>query len=346
MEALLDALTDHVCLLNQAGIVVAVNQAWRDFAVANPPVRANVGVGADYYAVCAAATGQDMAVARQALAGLQAVARGEMREFVCEYLCHSPEVQRWFELRATRLSGAGAACMVLVHRSITQRRQAQMALRALTARMEEVREEERARLAREIHDEWGHTMTDLKLDLAWLARRLAEVGLTGRCAIRRRISTMSRRVEHEARAVRRLATELRPPVLDALGLVAAIEWQAREFQERTGLPCEVEAAREVPGARSPQATVVFRVFQELLSNVARHARARRVEVRLGWEAGRLILRVRDDGRGITLAEQTGPHALGLLGIQERAAAAGGEVTIESKPGWGTSVTVSLPTAGA
>lgn len=240
-----------------------------------------------------------------------------------------------------------------VFRDITERKRAEAELgrsrellRALAARMERVREEERTRIAREIHDVLGHAMTDLKLDLAWLARRLRDARITSGSAMRKRIAAMSRRVENETQVVRRIATELRPPVLDALGLVAAIEWQAREFQQRTRVHCEVEPVGVLPALGAAQITALFRLFQEVLSNVVRHAQATRTEVRLTEQAGRLVLQVHDNGRGITQAEQSGPHALGLLGMRERAGALGGELAIEGTPGRGTLVTVWIPTQPA
>ena len=605
-EAILDALEAHICVLDEAGRILAVNRAWRDFAAANPPLAVKADIGADYLTVCEAASGEDAATAREALRGLRAMARGESGEFSMEYPCHSPNTQRWFELRATRVADDGPVRLVVAHTNITPRKQAEVklqesqekfraianytadvecwfgpdgkllwvnpaveqmtgysvaecfampgfplplfaeedvarnsasfqagvqgsrgndwefrlvgkdgtmrwgsvswqpilaadgarlghrssvrditdrkqaeetlreseanlaaaqriahigswqwdlrndtarwsdevfrvfaltpmalddhrkrfvdmvhpedrervdqaltdalsgvrnydldyrlrlpdgtekvihaqaevsrsgdgkpvmmqgivhditertraqeelgrsreALRALTVRMERVREAERTRMARRIHDELGHAMTDLKLDLAWLARRLTDAGITARSAIRKRISAMSRRVESEAQAVRRIATELRPPVLDALGLAAAIEWQTREFQQRTQIQCTVEVSHVLPELDGPRVTALFRAFQEILSNVAGHAQATRVEVRLTEQAGRLVLQVRDNGRGITPAEQSNPNALGLLGMRERAAALGGEVAFEGVSNRGTLVTVAIPT---
>ncbi len=245
---------------------------------------------------------------------------GNREEFSLEYPCHSPDLQRWFNVRVTRFPGEAAARIVVAHENITERKlveeellRSRQALRALTARLDGEREEARTRMAREIHDELGHAFTDLKLDLAWLARRLTDAGFTGRSAIRKRIAAMSRRVESEAQAVRRIATDLRPPVLDALGLAAAIEWQAREFQDRTRIRCGVDTPENPPALDAAQVTALFRVFQEILINVARHAQATRVEVRLTEKAGRLVLQVRDNGRGITPAEQSSPHALGTAG---------------------------------
>ncbi len=598
---LLDALTDHVCVLSEDGEIIAVNRGWREFATANPPLGTNVGVGSNYFSVCEAAAGESADTAQVALQGLRKVVRGESPEFTLEYDCHSPNAERWFELRATPKQG-NPRYVVAIHRDITRRRQAEMrlraseeryravvedqtevisrflqdgrftfvndvycrffgkraheliggywqpkalpedvpvieaklrmlspstpvvvvenrvysglgeirwmqfvnraffdtqgqlvetqsvgrditdrkrmeqallqsetryrrlhesmtdafasvdmtgqiqefnlafqtmlgysaeelrqltymdltppswraveaailaeqvlprgfsevyekeyrrkdgtvfpvelrtflirddagrpaalwaivrditerkkvaedlkrsreALRALAGRMEREREEAGTRIAREIHDELGHAMTDLKLDLAWLDRRLAEKGFASRCVVRSRIAQMSRRVDGHAQSVRRIATELRPPVLDALGLSAAIEWQAREFEQRSGVSCQLVLTQELLALDSAQTTALFRAFQEILSNITRHAQATRAEVVLAHEAGRLSLRVSDNGRGFEPARSVKTTALGLLGMQERAATLGGTVRVESAPGQGTIVTVTIP----
>jgi PAS domain S-box-containing protein len=218
------------------------------------------------------------------------------------------------------------------------------ALRALAARIERVREDERTRIAREVHDELGHTMTDLRLDLAWLSRRLGEAGFAGRSSIRERVKAMSQRVVVGAQTVRRIATELRPAVLDALGLAAAIEWQSREFQQRARIKCEIQIPDTFPVIEAPRSTAVFRIFQEILNNVVLHASASQVKVRLTARQGRLLLRVSDNGRGMAQMEQSSPSALGLLGIRERATLLGGGVRIASAPNRGTTITVSIPDA--
>lgn len=217
------------------------------------------------------------------------------------------------------------------------------ALRRLAARRERVREDERARIALQIHDELGHAMVDLRLDLAWLSRRLGEAGFNGRSVLRKRINSMSGRMEVAAATVRRIATELRPAVLDALGLLPAIEWQTQEFQQRTGIKCSVRTSGARPRLDALQSTGLFRMFQEILSNVALHSRASRVRVQLFEQGGLLVVRVHDNGRGITDEEKSSPTALGLLGMRERAAALGGEVEISrGREVRGTIVTVSIP----
>ncbi|MFO1475090.1 MAG: PAS domain S-box protein [Verrucomicrobiota bacterium] len=241
------------------------------------------------------------------------------------------------------------AGMVAAFSDITERKlqQQQLAtsrehLRALAVRLNTVREEERTRIARTIHDDLGHALTDLKLDLAWLSRRLAEAKSPKLDPVRHRVAAMIGRVDRHAQTVRRIATELRPAVLDALGLPAAIEWQTRAFQERTQIPCRTHLPRQLPAPAPPIVTGLFRIFEEILSNIARHARATRVDVRLHTARRQLVLQVNDNGRGITPAQESDPKALGLLGMRERATTLGGWLTLRATPGRGTCVRITLP----
>lgn len=223
-------------------------------------------------------------------------------------------------------------------RAVEKLRQSHQQLRALTAHLQRVREEERTRIAREVHDELGQALTGLKLDVSWLAGQLPRKSRS----LLERARSMASQIDATIQTVRRIATELRPGILDDLGLAAAVEWQANEFQNRTGIPCEVRTDIR-DDHRGPECnTAVFRIFQELLTNIARHARARRVAVQLMESDGRIILEVRDDGRGITDEELSSPLSVGLLGMRERAELLGGEITFTGRPGEGTTVIVRLP----
>lgn len=214
-------------------------------------------------------------------------------------------------------------------------------LRALSARLESVREEESTRIARAVHDEVGQALTAIKMDLAGVERGLATAAGVPKGVIDR-LTAMSRLLDDTMDVVHRIATELRPGVLDELGLEEAVEWQLEEFRKRTGIACRFEtglAGRSIDRSRS---TAVFRVLQELLTNVARHAYARAVEVRLSFGDSGLILEVRDDGRGISSRDVYSPQSFGLLGVRERVAQVDGRVTIRGEPGLGTVVTVSIP----
>jgi two-component system sensor histidine kinase UhpB len=215
-------------------------------------------------------------------------------------------------------------------------------LRALAARLESIREEERTRIARELHDELGQTLTGLKLDLAWLERRLnrhSQAELVDRCA------NLLSRFDGVMVSTRRIITELRPSVLDQLGLADAIEWQTHEFAARTGLVLDLAIDCESEQPTDAVASAVFRMLQEALTNVAKHASATRVRVALRVEPERLLLDVSDDGRGITRDELRGAHSLGLLGLRERALALGGTVSITPNPRGGTTVALRIPLNG-
>jgi PAS domain S-box-containing protein len=241
----------------------------------------------------------------------------------------------------------GEACLLAVATDITERKDAEekarrsrAELRALAARLLLVREEERTRIAREIHDELGQALTGLKLDLAWLKPRVDDGG-----ELSEWVQSIVQRVDGTMDSVRRIATDLRPSILDHLGLVAAIEWQAQEFERRTGVTTSVRASAPDVALDEVRATAVFRMLQETLTNVARHAGATRVDIELTVGALDLALDVRDDGRGITPAEIAAGRSLGLVGLRERAIACGGLLSIRGTPGRGTHVAVRVPLPG-
>ena len=210
-------------------------------------------------------------------------------------------------------------------------------LRELSARLQSVREEERTRISRAIHDELGQTLTGLKMDVAWLQSHLDPP----QPALLAKMQAMSGLIDTTIQTVRRISTELRPGILD-LGLVATIEWQLQEFQTRTGIKSKLISSPEETTLDDDGSTVVFRIFQEILTNVVRHAQATQVEVMLEETAAFLTLQVADNGRGMTASEIDSPKSIGLLGMQERARLRGGEVRLHGSPGRGTTVTVRLP----
>jgi PAS domain S-box-containing protein len=231
---------------------------------------------------------------------------------------------------------------------VTERRRAEEQLekfneqlRALSVRLQTVREEESIRIAREIHDELGGALTGLKMDLSWIGKRLSE---QSREVVQQKLHSALELIDDTVDKVRNISTELRPSVLDDLGLAAAIEWQAREFQKRTEIECRVVSLQEDVSLSPEKSTALFRIFQEILTNVIRHAGASHVEVRMMEQCGSLILKVSDDGRGIKESEIVEAKSLGLLGMRERALVFGGRVEVAGAEGHGTTVTVSLPLA--
>jgi PAS domain S-box-containing protein len=244
-----------------------------------------------------------------------------------------------------RLNTTRAICLIASDLSENKRAEQELRasseqLRNLAGRLVSVREEERARISRVVHDELGQSLTAVKMDLAWLAGRLPRENGPMLDQTKKRIRSTLQLANRIIKSVRRISTELRPAVLD-LGLAAAVEWQAQEFQARSGIQCKVRLlTREVfaPSA----STALFRIFQETLTNVARHAKATRAEVVLQKQRDRLVLWIHDNGRGFDQADPSFSKSLGLLGMRERAAILGGQVNISSAPGKGTTVTAWIP----
>ncbi|HZR20656.1 MAG TPA: sensor histidine kinase [Verrucomicrobiae bacterium] len=230
-----------------------------------------------------------------------------------------------------------------LNRADAERRQGVEALRQSNARLQAVREEERTRVAREIHDVLAQELTRLKLDIGWLNRQLGQpVELVKYQALQAKLAGMSEVTDTAIGSVQRIASELRPVVLDSLGLCAAIEWQARDFQSRTGIECRASVPETELRLEREPATALFRILQESLTNVARHANATQVEIQLRAEADGLSLRVRDNGRGVSAAELANPKSVGLVGMRERAALLGGQCDIFRPPQGGTTVEAHLP----
>jgi len=210
-------------------------------------------------------------------------------------------------------------------------------LRALATRLQKVREEERTDIAREIHDELGQALTGLKLDVAWMKHRLPrDHELAAQCG------SIIQHIDQTLSAVRRIATALRPSVLDHLGLAAALEWQGQEFGARTGIEVEMELSTDSGAIPDDLSSSAFRILQESLTNVARHANARRVKVRFEQTPALLTLEIHDDGVGICVDCLEGTASLGLVGMRERAVASGGEFSVSGQPARGTTVLLRVP----
>ena len=235
--------------------------------------------------------------------------------------------------------------VVLTFADITKRKQveeeikdSQSQLRNLTAHLQSVREEERTHIAREMHDELGQALTAMKMDLSWLDNRLPK----DQKPLFEKIKSMSKLADATIQTVKKISTELRPGLLDDLGLPAAIEWQAEEFQTRTGIKCEITKDPEDIILDKDRSTAIFRIFQEALTNVTRHAKATKVKVSLKEKAGKIELKVRDNGKGITEEQVSNPKSFGLIGIMERAFYLDGKVVIKGIQDKGTALTIRIP----
>jgi PAS domain S-box-containing protein len=212
-------------------------------------------------------------------------------------------------------------------------------LRKITSHLEVAREQERRAMAREIHDELGQSLTSLKMDIHWLRRQLS--GKEPK--IKEKISDMDKQLDHTVHTVQRLSAELRPCLLDDLGLSAAIEWQANKVHDRLGISIDIVSIPEDITLNEPCNITLFRIFQEALTNIARHSGASQVEILLLQKRDRITLNVKDNGRGITEAQINDPNSLGLIGMRERAGLLNGAMAIEqNQKGPGTTVFLSIP----
>jgi signal transduction histidine kinase len=238
----------------------------------------------------------------------------------------------------------GKPQLTAVLRDITQRRRAEeelremnRQLRSLSASLQEVREQERSRIAMELHDDLGQQLTGLKLELSWLGGRMKE----GRQATPEEVGAMRQLLDTAIASVRRIATDLRPPILDDLGFGEAVKWQTAEFAKRSGLDISLDLQAQALVEDDLVATALFRVVQESLTNVARHAGATQVKVSLTADESNLLLTVSDNGAGIDAASGKG-NGIGLVSMRERATALGGKFNIAGVPGAGTTIAVTLP----
>ena len=248
------------------------------------------------------------------------------------------------ELADHKMQFRGRQAYCVLVRDVTVRnrneralRESEEKLRLLAGHLQQVREEERAQLARELHDDAGQSLTAIKMHLSWLANHSSATP----DATSARIASAMELADRTIDAARRLANDLRPGILD-LGLQAAIEWQIQEFRYYADIRCELDLPPDEIPLQPNQEVALFRIFQETLTNVARHAGASLVTTKLTVENGRLTLAVQDNGRGITPSEIAKRSSLGLLGIRERVLSLDGSIEIDGKPGLGTLVRVTVP----
>jgi PAS domain S-box-containing protein len=239
----------------------------------------------------------------------------------------------------------GRKLFTVILRDVTERvraeedlRRSREELRELSAAAHSIREQEQRRMAREIHDELGQSLTALKMDVAWMLGNLS----AGSPSLTEKLDTMQAQLDETVAATRRISADLRPLMLDDLGLIPAAEWLAQTFSERTGIPCKLHIRPPDIELAEPHASTLYRILQESLTNVARHAKASEVDVVIEQTDGALTLSVKDDGRGFSQAEARAQKTYGLLGVRERTLLLGGDASVTSEPGRGTTVDVRIP----
>jgi signal transduction histidine kinase len=211
-------------------------------------------------------------------------------------------------------------------------------LRNLSQHLQNFREEERTTIAREIHDELGQLLTALKMDLSWLKGKLPEENRQ----LLNRTRDMDHHIDETIRTVQRISAELRPGILDDLGLGSAIDWQTQEFQKRSGIICTVENSFDCAALDRGRSTMLFRIVQEALTNISRHSEATRANVTLTETGNELVATITDNGKGISQKQLSDSSSIGLIGMRERVRYYNGRVDIDNLPDGGTSVRVTIP----
>ena len=352
-SGILNSLSAHICVLNKRGIILKTNDAWKRFARGNSDNAAiGVDVGRNYLEVCRQAIADGQPTVRTTLGGIEAVLEGRESSFTQEYPCHSPEEQRWFQMRVTPLKGAEG--VVIAHTDISERVRMGLALEqhvrlldekraeleSLTAKLIQAQEQERKRIARELHDDFNQRVAALAVELGTLERHTSGDGSEQTVG---RLARIRAQVERLSDDLHDLAYKLHPSLLDHVGLEVAMRDHVAEFTKRTGLPVTF-IAREVPAALSPDVkTNLFRVMQESLQNVFKHAQASEVTVRLSGSSKGIGVSVRDNGKGFNLEDKGARmKGLGLTSMQERARLLGGLLRIHSLPTEGTKVCAWIP----
>ncbi|MEJ7931906.1 PAS domain-containing sensor histidine kinase [Ramlibacter sp. AN1015] len=225
----------------------------------------------------------------------------------------------------------------VILRDVTERVRARQDLARFATEASAIREQEKTRVARELHDELAQSLTALKMDAIWVRDHLGD----DPASVATKLAGMLEMLDASVAATRRISADLRPLVLDDLGLVPAIEWLVQSFTQRHGVPCALDADESLE-LGEPHATAVFRIVQESLANAAKHARANQVWVRVAREGREIVLSVRDDGQGFRTDADRKPQSLGLIGLRERAQLLEGTVRIASAPGQGTRIEARIP----
>ena len=343
LQSTIDALDAHIVILDEKARIIAVNDPWLRFARSNGYKGADGGLERTYAEVCESSIRREDK--EQVLEGIRAVMNGERKDFRFVYQsCHESE-ETWFQLRVNRFYSRGILRLVLAHENITEIEQAHDALRQLTRRLLQSQDEERRRIARELHDSTVQNLGALIAHLAFLRKRAGPL----EAQTEMRISESVSLCEQVIKEIRTLSYLLHPPLLDEVGLASALQWYVRGFNQRSGIQVEVTVVPDVGRLPSEVEMALFRVVQESLTNIHRHSGSTSASIRLTKEGDQVLVQVKDRGRGIRFeaAADAGNTiqslGVGILGMRERLRQLGGRLEIESTYG-GTTVTAVVPFA--
>jgi two-component system NarL family sensor kinase len=344
LQRTMDALSARIAILDEQGVIMAVNAAWRRSMEENCLPEPVSDVGTSYLAACDAAIPRQPEVEETA-AGLREVLRGERREFLGYRACRTPKGLRWFQIRATCFGDEMARRVVLAHEDITEIKEAETGLRELTGRLLRVQDEERRRMARELHDTTAQNLVAALLDIDRLPQTLAAVDEVSQ----ELLDEVRLLVDRSLQELRTFSYLLHPPLLDQLGLASALRWYVRGFESRSGITVSLTVQENIDRMPAAVESALFRAVQEALTNIHRHSGSATADIRLTQSPTEVVLKIRDQGRGMAVDVVSGSAEFAILGVgisgmRARLHQLGGKLEIRSTSK-GTTVTATVSLAG-
>jgi PAS domain S-box-containing protein len=338
LQSTIDALHAHVALLDEKGIIIAVNEAWRQFAFANGCRDQNSGIGRNYLEVCA---GEE---AHSVSEGLRGLIDGRLETFSTVYECSLGGGTFWFQLSMNRFVCNGLLRFVLAHENVTDIKRANHLERRLTGILLRAQDDERRRIARDLHDATVQNLAAIKAGFTLARPALATLDGPKREIVAESISLCDQVIQE----LRTLSYLLHPPLLDEAGLVVAVQWYVRGFTERSGIQIKLEVSDRIGRLPSELETALFRVIQEALANIHRHSGSQNALISISRNPGQIVVCVQDEGRGMqelpkNVAGGVESPGVGIPGMRERLRQFGGRLDIQSSA-QGTTVTAGVPLA--
>ena len=340
LQSTIDALDVRVALLDEEGTIIAVNQRWQSFAELN---QAGTGyqIGQHYLEVCD--SGSECVEARLVYDGIRRLMSGELKDFRCVYPSAHAEETSWFQVRVNRFYTDGVLRLVVAHEDVTEIKQAHDAQQHLTGLLLRAQDEERRRIARDLHDVTAQNMAAIKADLTLMQRGSRNLSPGAVETVEESVSLCNQVIKE----LRTLSYLLHPPFLDEAGLVPALQWFVRGFIQRSGIPVELLVMDDIGRLATDIEMALFRVVQESLTNIHRHSGSRSAVIWVTQEQGTIHVRVTDEGHGFSLPttpdnrEVALPPGVGILGMRQRLKQLGGQLEIETSPE-GTTVNATIP----
>lgn len=337
LQQTINALSAHVAILDEQGAIIAVNAAWRRFANEHGFGGAPYCVGCSYLSVCEAAIVRS-ADAKQAVIGLRAVLSGEQSEFHLPYRSSTSAGTRWFQMRATRFDLGGARRVVIAHEDVTDIKEAETGLRELAGRLLHVQDEERRRMARELHDTTAQNLVAAMLHIDCLRQIAPPLEDSAQAEI----ADIRLLLDQSLQEIRTLSYLLHPPLLDQLGLASALRWYARGFESRSGISVSLTVPEDMDRLSAAVESALFRVVQEALTNIHRHSGSATAAIQLTQSAEETVLEISDKGKGMRPNAASDSACdltylgVGISGMRVRLHQLGGELQIRSM-GQGTTI---------